>query len=71
MDLTKLFYSFGLILVCSSVCNAWAKAPKTAKIVFTSAGKINREIYLMNPDRARRFSIGFQSLCFGSRCELD
>ena len=57
MDLTKLFYSFGLILVCSSVCNAWAKAPKTAKIVFTSADEISREIYLMNPDGSGQINI--------------
>lgn len=57
MDLTKFFYSVGLILVCLSVCNAWAKAPKTAKIVFTSAGKIGREIYLMNPDGSGQVNI--------------
>ncbi|MCE2415710.1 PD40 domain-containing protein [Candidatus Poribacteria bacterium] len=57
MDLTKIFHSFGLILVCLSFCNTWAKAPKTAKIVFTSADEISREIYLMNPDGSGQVNI--------------
>ena len=37
-------------VLCVSVSSVFAKAPATAKIVFTSARDNNREIYIMNPD---------------------
>lgn len=39
-----------IILLCASISLVSAKAPVTAKIVFTSARDDNREIYIMNPD---------------------
>ena len=39
-----------IILLCASISLVSAKAPITAKIVFTSARDDNREIYIMNPD---------------------
>ena len=39
-----------IILLCASIPLVSAKAPITAKIVFTSARDDNREIYIMNPD---------------------
>ena len=55
MKLTRLFST--LILICSGICSVLAEAPKTAKIVFTAAGEVNREIYLMNPDGSGRVNI--------------
>ena len=57
MNVARVFYNLCLILVCSDVCSTWAKAPKTPKIVFTSAGAVNREIYLMNPDGSGQVNI--------------
>lgn len=37
-------------LLCVSISSVFAKAPATAKIVFTSSRDNNREIYSMNPD---------------------
>lgn len=37
-------------LLCLSVCSVSAEAPKRAKIVFTSIGDGNVEIYIMNAD---------------------
>ena len=39
-----------IILLCAGISPIFAKAPTTAKIVFTSARDDNREIYIMNPD---------------------
>lgn len=49
----KLFFivcSISLVLFNSGSYHAWAKAPETAKIVFTSWRDGNGEIYTMNPD---------------------
>ena len=40
--------TIGFWCACSDLL--WAKAPATAKIVFTSSRDNNREIYIMNPD---------------------
>ena len=46
-----LFVCFtGLTLFITAMDPVFAKAPTTAKIVFTSARDNNREIYIMNPD---------------------
>lgn len=57
MNLARLLWSFCLILLYLSVCITWAKVPKTAKIAFASAGDVNREIYLMNPDGSGQVNI--------------
>lgn len=46
------FLSFiaSVALLCVSISSVFAKAPVTAKIVFTSSRDNNREIYIMNPD---------------------
>ena len=50
----RLFWFFvcftGLTLFITAMDTVVAKAPTTAKIVFTSARDNNREIYIMNPD---------------------
>ncbi len=46
-----------LILVCSSICHIWAKAPETPKIVFASGRDDKRDIYLMNPDATQQVKI--------------
>ena len=46
-----LFVCFtGLTLFITAIDPVFAKAPTTAKVVFTSARDNNREIYIMNPD---------------------
>ena len=45
-----IFYVFCLPLFFSVLNLAWAKSPKTAKIVFASDITGNLDIYLMNPD---------------------
>ena len=54
MNLVRFFYTFCLLLMYWHVCSTWAEAPKTAKIAFTSAGDVNREIYLMNQMEANK-----------------
>ena len=48
-----IFYTLSLILF-TSPSSGWAKAPKTAKIVFTSTRDGNKEIYIMNPDGSQQ-----------------
>ena len=49
--LFSLFVCFtGLTVFITAMDPVFAKAPTTAKIVFTSARDNNREIYIMNPD---------------------
>lgn len=47
--LSTLFCCISLALSAGSYC-AWAKAPETPKILFTSWRDGNGEIYMMNPD---------------------
>ena len=49
MRLLVLFL-FTLLILHIDVFPAFAKAPTTAKIVFTSARDGNREVYIMNPN---------------------
>ena len=48
MKSTRLVYVFVLIFLCSSVWIVRAKAPETAKIVFTSIRNGDREVYIMD-----------------------
>jgi len=48
------FFSFILVLLNSGGGSAWAKAPATAKIVFSSLRDNNAEIYIMNPDGSKQ-----------------
>ena len=45
-----LLFVASAALLCVSISSVFAKAPATAKIVFTSSRDNNREIYIMNPD---------------------
>ncbi len=48
MRLTLIFSL--ILLMCVGVCQVFAEAPKTPKILFMSTRDGNREIYIMNPD---------------------
>ena len=50
MRLISTFRMLALVLLCVNVSPVFAKAPMTAKILFTSARDGNREVYIMNPD---------------------
>ena len=45
-----LLFVASAALLCVNISSVFAKAPATAKIVFTSSRDNNREIYSMNPD---------------------
>ena len=57
MKFTSMCVLFTLILVCSSICRIWAKAPETPKIAFASFRDGNLDIYLMNPDGTQQVKI--------------
>ena len=44
-------------LLHTSITIAWAKAPTTPKILFTSARDGNREVYIMNPDGSEQMRL--------------
>ena len=48
MRLISSFRMLALVLLCVNVSPVFAKAPTTAKILFTSARDGNREVYIMN-----------------------
>jgi len=50
MKRKRIFSVFSLLILCTEVYVALAKAPDTAKIAFVSSRDGNREIYIMNPD---------------------
>ena len=50
MRLISTFRMLALVLLYVNVSSVFAKAPMTAKILFTSARDGNREVYIMNPD---------------------
>lgn len=50
MRLKSIFSIALLMLICGTMSPLFAKAPETAKIVFTSRRDGNSEIYSMNPD---------------------
>ncbi len=49
-----VFIILSAVAVNASILSALAKAPKTAKIVFTSTRDGNKEIYTMNPDGSQQ-----------------
>lgn len=57
LKLISILVIFSLILVCSSICPIWAKAPETPKVVFASFRDGNRDIYLMDPDGTQQVKI--------------
>lgn len=52
-----IYYILSVVLLCPDFYPVLAKAPITAKIVFTSGRDGNREIYLMNPDGTQQVNI--------------
>ena len=50
-------YTFGVLLVLVILSTAFAKAPVTAKIAFTSNRDGNPEIYIMNPDGSEQTNL--------------
>lgn len=53
----SIFYSLGVLLAFGILSAAYAKAPATAKIVFTSRHNGNSEIYVMNPDGSEQVNL--------------
>ena len=45
------------LILCSSICQARAKAPESPKILFTSAPADNYEVYIMNPDGTEQVNL--------------
>lgn len=56
-----IFYTLRLLVVFSCLSAVFAKAPSTAKIVFTSQQNVkhngNRDIYIMNPDGSEQVNL--------------
>ncbi len=46
-----------VVLLCTSICPLFAKAPTTPKILFTSARDDNYEVYIMNPDGSEQMNL--------------
>lgn len=56
----RLLFNFSLILLmlmCVGMCQVFAEAPTTPKILFTSTRDGNYEIYTMNPDGSQQVPI--------------
>ena len=53
----QFFSAFSLILIIVGAHTVFAKAPATAKIVFTSNRDGNSEIYIMNPDGSQQVNL--------------
>ena len=52
-----IFFAFNALLVFGILSTAFAKAPVTSKIVFTSNRDGNPEIYIMNPDGSEQVNL--------------
>ena len=52
-----LFFLLALILGSAQVCTVFAKAPTTAKIVFTSERNGNLEVCMMDPDGSKQVNL--------------
>ena len=50
-------YVIGMLLVLGVLSSVWAKAPETAKIVFTSTQDGGNQIYTMNPDGSDQINL--------------
>ena len=46
-----------ILLLSVGICAVSAKAPTTPKILFTSSGDGNREVYMMNPDGSEQVNL--------------
>ena len=57
MRFVLIFSLILLMLMCVGVCQVFAKAPTTPKILFTSARDGNREVYMMNPDGSEQVNL--------------
>ncbi len=60
MRMMRLLFFFLLLKVLvlnTNVCSVFAKAPTTAKILFTSTRDGNREVYIMNPDGSEQVNL--------------
>lgn len=57
MKPARLVYVFMLISLSSNVCDLWAKAPITPKILFTSWQNGSYEVYMMNPDGTEQMNL--------------
>lgn len=53
----SIFYPLAVLLALGILSAAQAKAPATAKIVFTSRHNGNSEIYIMNPDGSEQVNL--------------
>ena len=57
MRLLLIFCLTLLVLMFGGVCQVFAEAPKTPKILFTSERDVNYEIYMMNPDGSEQVNL--------------
>ncbi|RKU35241.1 hypothetical protein C6496_18330 [Candidatus Poribacteria bacterium] len=57
-----LFFLVSIASLCPSLSVVFAKAPATAKIVFAANRVGNREIYLMNPEASKFFSLQIEGI---------
>ena len=57
MRLLLVFSLILLVLMFGRVCQVFAEAPKTPKILFTSTRDGNREVYMMNPDGSEQVNL--------------
>ena len=57
MRLLLIFCLTLLVLMFGGVCQVFAEAPKTPKILFTSTRDGNREVYMMNPDGSEQVNL--------------
>ena len=57
MRLLLIFSLILLMLMCVGVCQVFAEAPTTPKILFMSTRDGNREVYMMNPDGSEQMNL--------------
>ncbi len=55
--LTTVGFVIAMLLMFGSVSTAWGRAPRTAKIAYTSIQNENAEIYIMNPDGSDKVNL--------------
>ena len=57
MRFVSVFCILSVMLLCANAFPVFAKAPTTAKILFTSARDGNYEVYIMNPDGSEQINL--------------
>ena len=57
MRFVFIFFLILLMLMCGGMCQVFAEAPTTPKILFTSTRDGNREVYMMNPDGSEQVNL--------------